>query len=194
MLSSGLGSAASQAAPQEALQLKLEVEAESQSTGCRLQTTARSTSTSSQVSLSDYCEFLNAVAPSDPLEFYDEKMDCIMRSGTPGHYTYIDQSSIVHHGDCSKTVTASTSTLNLNSCKAAIDPALQSNIIFYSVNTLAKELTQKNGGGGFGMTLWETLEGITLGMVTVLGGEEGLAVEESGRETDQAEVARRSSD
>ena len=77
----------------------------------------------------DYCSFLNEVAANDPCGLYDEKMDCIVRSGIPSHYiytlaseeieTYIDQSSIAHNDGCSKTVAASTSTLNFNSCEAA---------------------------------------------------------------------------
>ena len=73
----------------------------------RLETTGRDSSTSSQITVSDYCLFLNAAALSDPLGLYDEKMEnqatdyrlqatgsettaccLITRSGKPGHYSY----------------------------------------------------------------------------------------------------------
>lgn len=50
--------------------------------------------TKAAIIASDYCAFLNAVAPNDPYHFYDEKMGsdaaaaCIIRSGMPGDYSY----------------------------------------------------------------------------------------------------------
>ncbi|MFI0348627.1 MAG: hypothetical protein ACH346_07695, partial [Chthoniobacterales bacterium] len=48
-----------------------------------------------QVTASDYCDFLNQVAKSDPSFLYDEHMSydpyagCIVRTGRPGHYQYV---------------------------------------------------------------------------------------------------------
>src|SRR3990167_1197016 len=47
-----------------------------------------------QVTVQEYCDFLNAVAIDDPHGFYEEWMGsdletaCIIRSGTPGNYSY----------------------------------------------------------------------------------------------------------
>ena len=85
------------------------LDAEYQVTGYRLQSTGLKTSSSSQISVSDYCLFLNAVAVSDPYVIYDEKMgsqstdyrlqasgsetaaacSLIIRSGKPGDYYYL---------------------------------------------------------------------------------------------------------
>ena len=47
-----------------------------------------------QVTVKEYCDFLNAVATDDPHHFYEEWMGsdpetaCILRSGTSGNYSY----------------------------------------------------------------------------------------------------------
>ena len=55
------------------LKLKVEVEVEAKD---------------SSVTADDYCNFLNAVASSDPLSLYDEEMEFIERSGEDGRYSY----------------------------------------------------------------------------------------------------------
>ena len=57
--------------------------------GCRLQAIGPNISaSSSQITISEYCLFLNVVATTDPCGLYDEKMDGIIRSGAPCSYTY----------------------------------------------------------------------------------------------------------
>ena len=40
------------------------------------------------ISTGEYCEFLNATAATDSVHFYDEKMEHLIRTGTPGSYHY----------------------------------------------------------------------------------------------------------
>ena len=172
--------AASQTAKQ---QMKLKVEAESP-----------------VVTAGDYCLFLNAVAPSDSDGLYEESASSIIRSGGPGHYSYVlaeenandpinyvSWQNAAHYYDWKESA-ASTSTFTFNCCQptsswlAACDSWLQSNRISISLPAFCMMRSSASGGN-------LTEEEMAWGKVFV-GGLLGLGFVLSGRELASAEARR----
>ena len=158
------------------------------------------------VAANDYCSFLNAVAASDPDNLYNEKIDCIVRSGEPGSYRYNvilgQEDSTISYVSLSLVICCydwlenAASTYNVNYCEGAesffegYDEQLRSNLITLKSTTTPHDFSTKNSGKA---VPWEIFLAEVAGFAAVMkdGYEPARANEEEISTTTQEHVQER---
>ena len=129
------------------------------------------------ITVAEYCKFLNEAEATDSDSFYDERMECIVRVGAAGHYTYsgeekasitfINQENAERYCDWF----GSASTFNFDCCNVAIghgtacDSQLRSNRSHFYDMQERDSLSQQSSGNE---NSWTERLGVVAGIAAAI--------------------------